>query len=145
MSRRLQVLAGRIWRQLGFRGAALGFFGQLDLVIAWSLVDPAAAPLLRVAPAYRMVVRLAPLPIWAGLWATVGVVCLVQALQRSDRLAFALAIAIKLLWAMLMLAAWPLGASRGWLSCEVWLTLSAFVAIIGAWPEPPTAGGGQGD
>lgn len=143
MGRRLRRLA----RRVGYRGAALLFFGQLDLVIGWSLVDPATAPLLKAAPAYRVLLAAGWLrPVWATAWALVGLVCLVGAVfQRADRWGFAAAIGIKLLWALGLLAAWPLGAPRGWLNGEVWLTLAGFVGIISAWPEPVRLGGPHGE
>jgi hypothetical protein len=129
-------------RRVGYRGATLLFFGQLDLVIGWSLIDPVSVPLLRAAPAYRVLLAVGWLrPAWAGTWALVGMVCLVQAWQRTDRFAFAAAIGIKAVWSLGLLAAWPLGAPRGWVSAEVWLTMAGFVRIIAAWPEPARRGG----
>lgn len=144
MTRTRRRPVGWLARRVGRRGAALLFFGQLDLVIAWSLVDPVSAPLLRHAPAYRIVNHL-PLEAWAAVWALVGAACLVGAVfQWADRWAFTAAIGIKLLWGLVMLAAWPLGASRGWLSGEVWLTFAGFVGLISAWPEPARRGGPNG-
>jgi hypothetical protein len=135
LDHRLALAVGWLQRTLGRRGAALLFFGQLDLVVAWSLVDPLSSAPLKAAPTYRVLVAVAPLWAWALLWAAVGVVCLIQAWRRSDRLAFGLAIMLKVAWALAMFAAWPLGAPRGWIGGEVWLTLAAFVAVLAGWPE----------
>lgn len=120
---------------IGRRGCALLFFSLLDLVYAASLVN---------APengAYRFLAGVLPLPVWAGLWAAVGLLCAIQAFMRSDRAAFAAASLIKVVWGIIQLLGWVLaGVERGYVSAAIWLALAAFVHVIAGWPEPPRRG-----
>ena len=133
---RFHRFAQTLAHRLGRRGAALLWIGFLDLVIGWSLVDPVSRPLVRHAPIYHAAFQLAAPSVWAALWAAAGLVCLVQAPMRLDRVGFACAIAVKLTWALLITVSWLAdGAVRGWLSAVVWYTFAAFIGVIAGWPE----------
>lgn len=123
--------------RIGRRGCALCFFALLDFVYAASLLS---APLSAIA-SYRFLSSVLPLPVWAALWAGVGLLCLAQAFMLSDRLAFAAASLIKVVWGVMQLIGWLVaGIDRGYVSAAVWLALAAFVAVIAGWPEPPRRG-----
>jgi hypothetical protein len=132
-------IGDRLGRKLGYRGAFLASLANFDLIWAWSLFDPADARALRVAPTYRVVVasgRLLsaehPLWPWMILTATVGVMCGVMAWMKEDRLAFAVAISLKLLWAMYILASWPVAHLQVVRPTLIFLTLASIVSICAA-------------
>jgi hypothetical protein len=106
--------------RVGRRGAALLFFALLDLVYAGSLGWAPSS--VRSTPAYVWLTGYLPLWAWAGLWAGVGLLCLVQAFQRADRVAFACASLLKVLWGVLHVAGWLLDVvPRGYVSAVIWL------------------------
>lgn len=122
---------------LGRRGAALLFFAILDLTFAWSLLDPQATVLVRMAPLYRVVVQTAPLWVWGLAWGVVGLLCAIQAWRRRDAVAFAAVIMLKITWGGAIAAAGLLyGAPRAWISATIYFSLAAFVGVISGWPEP---------
>lgn len=129
---RLALVAHRLARALGFRGAALASFSLFDLVWAWSLVDPAAAKALKVAPTYQVLLRVAPLVVWAALMAGVGILTGVQAWMQDDRAAYAAAIGVKLMWAALTVATWPAAGLQVLRPTIVFLTLAALVSVCAA-------------
>lgn len=121
-------------RQVGRRGASLLFFGTLDLVYAWAMYtnDPAAAV---TNSTYRWIDTIAPLDVWAVVWAVVGLVCLYHAFHHYDRFGFIAAIGIKVVWGLLCLAGVAYGeVSVG--SVGIWLGLAGLVWIISGWREP---------
>jgi hypothetical protein len=60
----------------------------------------------------------------------------VGAFLRRDRIPFAVAMAIKVLWAVVTMAGWLFGGvERGYVAAAVWLGLAGWVAIISGWPE----------
>lgn len=129
---RLAIVAHRLARTLGFRGAALLSFSAFDGVWSWSLIDPAAAQPLKVAPTYQVLLRVAPLWVWAIILGGVGLLCLVQAWMRDDRAAFAAAIGIKLIWAALTVATWPGAHWQILRPSIVFLVLAALVSVCAA-------------
>jgi hypothetical protein len=119
-------------RRLGFRGAALLSFGLFDVVWASSLVDPVASRPLKTAPTYRVVVGLAPLWVWAAVMAGIGLLLFVQAWMVDDRLAYAAAIGIKLVWATATVATFPAAGVQILRPTIVFLTLAALVSVCAA-------------
>lgn len=136
----MRPLAGRLraWvrHRVGYRGLALLFFALVDIVYAISLAT--LPPETSLQPAFVFLARVAPLPVWAAVWALVGVVCLGGAFAERDRVAFAFASLLKVAWGCLHLAAFVVGEiPRGYVSAVVWLAFAAFVHLIAVWPEPP--------
>ncbi|HEV8653282.1 MAG TPA: hypothetical protein VG276_28785 [Actinomycetes bacterium] len=132
----------RLARRVGRRGAALAWFGLLDLVIGWSLLSPSLAASPAALAQYRVLLQVRPLAFWGWVWIAVGLVCLAHVPARSDRLAFAAAIAIKAVWSSGIFAAWvAYSAYRAWVSGTVWATFGLFVLLIAGWPEPRHHGG----
>lgn len=126
----------QVWHRLGRRGAALLWFGLLDLVYAFSLFYPQAHA--KQSDSIKFIVEIAPLPAWGAAWLIPGLLCVALAFTRRDMWAFAAAIAVKLGWGALFVVGWALGAiDRGWLGAVIWLSLAAFVAVIAGWPEAP--------
>ncbi|MEU6713814.1 PAS domain S-box protein [Nonomuraea sp. NPDC046802] len=128
------VFVTRALRRVGRRGASLAFVGLLSLVIAASL---AFAPTTqRAAPSYAILARVAPLTVWALAWLMLGLLCLVQTFMRSDRIAFAAATALLILYGLIYLASSITGDNpRGWVSGAVWLAFGGWIAVIATWPE----------
>lgn len=126
--------AARLWERLGRRGSALLFFSMLDVIYAFSLANPPAEQ--RQSASMRWTADVAPLWLWATVWGVVGLICFVQAWMDNDRVAFAAAIAVKVVWGGLFIAgAIAVGLERAYVGAAVWLALAAFVAIISTWPE----------
>ncbi len=129
----------RPWHRLGVRvgrrGAALMFFALADLVFAYAMI--ALTPReLAASPVYRFASTLMPLGVWSSAWALVGVVCVIQAFQRTDRIAFGLASLIKVAWGAVQLAGWVIGdVPRGYVGATVWLAFAGFVQVIAGWRE----------
>lgn len=127
--------ANDLRQRVGHRGSALMFFAALDLVYCASLLDPPMAE--RRSAALTWLASVLPLWVWGTAWGVVGVVCLWHAFRRRDQVAFAAAIGIKVMWALVSLAGWLVGGvNRGYVSATVWLAFAGFVAIIASWPEP---------
>lgn len=126
--RRLLVCIGR-------RGATLLFLALVDLVFAYALLKIGPRD-VEASPSFRFAASVAPLPLWAALWAGVGVVCTVQAFQRVDRFAFAAASLIKVAWCLVQALGWLLGEiPRGYLGSVVWLGFAGFIQVIAGWRE----------
>ena len=118
-----------LWRRVGRRGVVLLFLALLDLLYPIGLAG-------QPSPARAGYELIAPWPYWAFLWAATGMVCLVQAFARRDRVGYAAAVAMKVSWGSLGLVSWVAGANpRGWLTGLVWLALAALIAVISTWPE----------
>lgn len=113
---------------------SLVFFGVLDLIYAYSLTYPDQES--RDGSFLSWVASVAPLAFWAAFWASVGVVCLVYSIRRSDRVGFAAAIFLKVAWASVCIGGWLIGdAGRGYVSAAIWLAAAGFVWVISGWPE----------
>jgi hypothetical protein len=121
--------------RVGRRGAALLFFALLDVIYGHSLTQLTPAEVYD-SETYRYLSSLLPMTGWAVVWVSVGIVCAVQAPRRSDRLAFAAASALKVVWGSLQLLGWMVGEiPRGWVVATIWLAFAAFVQVIAGWDE----------
>jgi len=128
-------MASRFRHRVGRRGAGLLFFALLDLVYAYSLLAPTDAA--RNSESFRFIADILPLWGWAIAWAAVGVTCLVQAFAAHDRVGFAAAMGLKVLWGVLfLLGGLVAGLERGYVSAAIWLTFAAWIGVIATWPEP---------
>jgi hypothetical protein len=60
-----------------------------------------------------------------------------QAFVRLDRLAYSLAVTIKILWGVTALISWTLTATnpRGWVSAAIFIGFGFLTAIVSFWPE----------
>lgn len=133
----IRTRLSRIRVRVGRRGASLLAFAFIDYVVAWSLWDPEIRAQTAALPAYRAVIDVAPLAVWAAAWLTVALTCTVQAAMRRDLVAYGAAIGVKVVWAGGMMAAWVFyEAPRAWLSASLWGVLAALVVVIASWREP---------
>ncbi|MGN9837668.1 PAS domain S-box protein [Nonomuraea sp. H19] len=124
----------RVVHRIGRRGASLAFVGLLCLAIAVSLAFAPADQ--RATPSYAMLASVAPLTVWALAWGVIGTLCLVQTFMRSDRVAFAAATALLLLYGLVYLLSTFTGDNpRGWVGGAVWLAFGGWLALIATWPE----------
>ncbi|MFI7708292.1 PAS domain S-box protein [Nonomuraea sp. NPDC049480] len=127
-------VVARATRRIGRRGASLAFVGLLSLVVAASLAFAPADQ--RATPGYTMLASVAPLTVWAFAWCVIGGLCLVQTFMRSDRIAFAAATALLLLYGLVYLVSTFTGDNpRGWVGGAVWLAFGGWIALIATWPE----------
>lgn len=124
----------RIIARIGRRGASLLFLGLLDLVIATSLI--VIPPEVQASAGFLFVGDLLPLTVWGAIWAAVGVLCLVQAFMRMDRVAYAAATLLKCVYGLLYLIGFATGEiPRGYVSAVIWLGFAAWLAVLSTWPE----------
>lgn len=131
---RLRTFIARI----GHRGASLLLLGLFDEIYALSLPSATSAG----TATSRWLASIAPLSLWAALWAAVGAVLLAGAFARRDNFAFAAATALKFIWALIYLIGWAVyGVDRGWVSAAIWVMFASWVLIISTWPEQAPAPG----
>ena len=126
----------RLSRRVGRRGGFLAFLALLHVLYGYSLL---AAPATALGP-YSLGF---PVWVWAVLWITSGVACVVSAplTGKADRGGFAAAAVIDAGWACLWAHLWIVqGFPRGWVSLVVWSTFSGVVMMVSGWPEPPRPG-----
>jgi hypothetical protein len=122
-------------RKIGRRGSFLLFLGLLDVIYAYGLfrAEHAAAR----SQTQDAAARVLPLSVWAGLWLVVGLIVVFFAFRREDRVGFAAAVVIKVMWGVNMLIAWLLaGLHQGYLSATVWLSFALIAYLVSTWPEP---------
>lgn len=124
-------------RRVGHRGAFLLGLALLDYASAYRLAWP--EPSAVSSPSYAWLASLAPLPLWASVWAVVASVALVQAFQPGDALAYGLAMGLKVVWAVTYLVGWLThGIPNGYFSVVIWAFAAGMVYIVATWPEPTT-------
>lgn len=126
----------RWWaRRVGRRGEFLLFLTLLDLLYGLSLLQP--VPEARRSPTVAFLADVMPLSWWAVLWLAVGCGCLAGSFATADRVAFAAAAALKVLWGSMFLLGWWAGVvERGWVSAVIWLVFAVVVVRVASWPEP---------
>jgi hypothetical protein len=126
--------------QVGRRGAALLFFSVLDITYAFGLYYPPETN----NDFYAFLGDVLPMWVWALLWAAIGVCCLINAFRVRDRVGFAAAMFVKVLWGAVALMSFVIAdVDRGWVSAAIWLTAAGWVAVISSWPEPYQTSPGQ--
>lgn len=132
---------GGLWRRarhrIGRRGAFLLTLALLDTGQAARLTWPADTTL--ASPTVQFLAGVAPLPLWGAAWGAVGALCLLQAFQTADRIAYSAASALKVAWALVHIGAWVSGVSQAWWSVIIWLVIAGVVHVIATWPEYPDA------
>lgn len=122
--------------RVGFRGATLLWLMLLDFVYGLSLLRP--APEASQSASIRWVAQILPLPAWGAAWSAMGVLLAVYAFRRRDAAAFAVAVTWKVVWGLLFLIGWIVGAvDRGWVAAVVWLAFAGWASLVSRWPEPP--------
>lgn len=123
-------------QRIGRRGTVLLFFGWLDVIYAHGLWFPSETA--RRAEFYQFLAKIMPLWGWSALWAAVGVACLVHAFKIRDRLGFAAAMFLKVLWGAVAVLSWAIGdVERGYISAAIWLAAAGMLGVISSWPEQP--------
>jgi len=108
------------------------FLGLLDVCVAYNLILPETAK----APLYQAFASILPLS-WSALaWFTIGIVCFSQVFSRADRLAYTLAVGLKVGWALeYFVAEWVYEVTRAWVGGVTWLGAASLVFVISTWPE----------
>jgi hypothetical protein len=122
-------------RRIGRRGSALLFLGLVDFVYCYRLLFPRQSD--RESPWLTFLADFAPLWVWAGMWGTVGLLCVLRSFRRRDSAAFSAAIGIKILWTGLAIASGLAGVDQWYINAVIWGGFAAFVGIVATWPEPP--------
>jgi hypothetical protein len=126
----------RLWCAVGRRGTCLLVFAFLDFTFGYSYLHP--LPEARRSSGVHFLDSIAPLWAWGAMWTVVGVVLLVQAFMRNDKIGFACAAGVKVLWALLYMLGAFMGVERAWLSAALWLAIAGWVGVISTWPEVAT-------
>jgi hypothetical protein len=122
----------RLARRVGRRGAWLLFLALVDLVYGFGLPELLRRPPARLA----FLAEILPSGVWVGMWVAVGLTCLVQAFAIRDRIAFAAATMLKVLWGTVYLVGWMLlNLPRGQVGAVVWLALAGVTVLIAGWRE----------
>ncbi len=129
--------AHRLWTTIGRRGVSLLVFAFLDFSFGASYFFP--APEIRRSQGVLFLASIAPLWVWGALWTVVGVVLVVNAFLRNDKIGFACAAGIKVFWSLMYVIAAFAGVERAWLSAALWAAIAGWLAVIATWPEVPTA------
>jgi len=110
------------------------FLTLLDVIYAYSLAYP--TPRSLVTPTYTFLAHVAPLQVWASLWAVIGIITGTFAFRLNDAVGYAAAMFLKILWGGTFLLGWLVGSvERGYLSAAIWLSFAAVVGLISSWPE----------
>ncbi|MFG1898702.1 hypothetical protein ACGFIP_32310 [Micromonospora zamorensis] len=121
-------------RRVGHRGATLLFLALVDFVYCYRLLYPSDSN----GQWIQFLARILPLWVWAVLWGGVGLLCLLRSWRRRDSAAFAFAIGIKVLWALLSLTSGLTGAVDQWyVNAVIFAGFAAFAGNTATWPEPP--------
>lgn len=123
----------RAARHIGRRGAALLFLAEVDVFYAASLLWP--SPAAARTPTNRYFATIMPLDAWAGLWALVGVICIVYAFRHHDRVGFVAAMGIKILWSLFALLG-MVTAGVPVSTPAIWISFAGFVWLISGWRDP---------
>ncbi len=119
--------------QIGRRGAALLFFAILDVTYAFGLLFPPKT----ASEFYVFLASIMPLWAWAAVWAGTGLCLFINAFKVKDRVGFAAAMFLKVLWGAVALLGWIAGhADRGYISAAIWLAAAGWIGVIASWPEP---------
>lgn len=131
LRRRLAALR----RRVGHRGAFLLGLSALDTASAYRLAWPEPASLH--TPSYVFLASLAPLWVWAAIWAAVAVLTASQAFSAHDALAYGAAMVLKVVWASIYLYGWLVhDLANGYFSVAIWVFAAWMVYIVATWPEP---------
>ena len=120
--------------RIGRRGGFLLFLALLDIIYAYGLITPTARSAQN--PTTLFLESVAPIPVWAGLWGTVGTLCLFYAFRQQDFPGYFAAMFLKALWAATFLLGWAFaGVERGYLSFAIWGAFAGVLALISGWRE----------
>lgn len=121
--------------RLGYRGAFLLFLALVDLVYGWYLVNPTAE--FQRTSAFRWRSHVMPTQAWGAIWLAVGLVLLISAFMRQDRVGYALAIALKLGWVFVSVAGAIAGHVEGaWANVVIWGVFAGLTLLESGRPEP---------
>ncbi|MDH2425794.1 hypothetical protein [Sphaerisporangium sp. TRM90804] len=125
----------RLNLRVGFRGTILLFLALLDLAGAYRLLRP--DPDVLRTPTNVYLASILPLHVWAVPWGLAGLLCLVQAFTRRDRMAFGAAVGLKLGWAVITMCGGLAGViPQAYWGAVIWLAVAGVVMRISGWPEP---------
>lgn len=124
----------KVAHRVGRRGFWLLIVAGLALAFTASLLRPSAG---QVATFGGVV----PLWVWAVLWLTAALVCVVDAFRSRDEVAYAVAVGLWASWSLMSLTAWALGLSaRGWLGAIIYAGFSLMSWMIGTGMERKVCG-----
>jgi hypothetical protein len=134
------MMISRLWHKLGFRGGVLACFATFDIVWGWSLIDPDASKALYNAPAYSVMAYVMPFWGWGILMMITGIIIGVNAWLENDSIGYIAAWAIKLIWILFILAAFPRAGIQVIRLALIFMTLAALLLIESRRPELPEVG-----
>ena len=129
---RLRVLTNS---RLGVRGAAMLTLGIFHIIYSVQQLFPNRAWLDRGDVQWRS--EIVPSQVFGGLWALIGVMCIVAAFRKADSLGFGATTFLFMFWAMTELGAWiDHQAPQGYLSAATWATFGVLSLILSRIQDP---------
>jgi hypothetical protein len=121
--------------RLGYRGAFLLFLALVDVVYGWFLINPTSES--QRTSAFQWRAHIMPPAAWGAIWLTVGIVLLISAFMRQDRIGYALAIALKVGWVFVSAAGGVTGHVEGaWTTVVIWGVFAGLTLLESGRPEP---------
>lgn len=121
--------------RLGYRGTFLLFLAIIDFIYGGFLIDPPDEQLRSSSFIWRD--HIMPTQAWGAIWVTVGVVLLISAFMRQDRIGYALAIALKIGWAFVAAIGGITGKVDGaWATVALVGGFAALTILESGRPEP---------
>ena len=121
--------------RLGYRGAFLLFLAVIDVVYGWFLVNP--TPEQVTTSQFRWRDEIMPTQAWGVIWLVAAAVLLMSAFARQDRIGYAVAVGLKVGWAVIAAASAVGGNVQGaWSSVAIWGGFAALTIMESGRPEP---------
>lgn len=123
----------KLWHQIGRRGATLLLFSLVDLTLSYSMfsITPAVAK-----ASYQGHQLMFPLQAWGYMWLLAALVLAINAFRRDDRLGFAVAMGVKVVWASGFFISYIIfGIPRAVIGACLWTFFAAWLFLIAGWPE----------
>lgn len=130
----LRIVTRRWRNRVGHRGTFLLFFALLNLVISVSFFAPGETAKSNALLIYAS--QAIPLSAWGFLWLMCGVIPLVQAFQKQDKIAFFVVVGINTLWGLVSLLGWLFGNfERGYVNAVIFIAFAGLAYATSSWRE----------
>lgn len=126
-----------IWHRIGRRGATLLMFALVDFTMGYNMLT---VPKEIVDRSYIGHTTMLPLEVWACLWIATACVLVVHAFRIDDRIGFAAAMGIKLLWAIgFCVSLFVFQSPRALIGLVLWVVIAGWLFLVAGWPEAQEA------
>lgn len=123
-----------------FRGSFLLILGLAEIPygIGMLLASQTARPLRWWPGSVRSLAGL-PLDFWGWLWIGLGTALIATCWMARDRIQFAVAISVNLIWTMFAIyrGIRPPNDPGAWAPGSIYLGITCALILIASWPDPP--------